>query len=50
MTSVLIEMQPGKESGRHMHPVPTYVHVLEGTLTVELRMALARHSKPGVDF
>ena len=32
---VLIEIQPGKESGRHMHPVPTYVHVLEGTLTVE---------------
>ena len=35
MVSVLIEIQPGKESGRHMHPVPTYVHVLEGTLTVE---------------
>lgn len=35
MASVLIEIQPGKESGRHMHPVPTYVHVLEGTLTVE---------------
>ena len=30
MTSVVIEIQPGKESGRHMHPVPTYVHVLEG--------------------
>ncbi|MGQ0811503.1 MAG: cupin domain-containing protein [Nitrospiraceae bacterium] len=35
MASVLIEIQPGQESGRHMHPVPTYVHVLEGTLTVE---------------
>ena len=35
MASVLIEIQPGKKSGRHMHPVPTYVHVLEGTLTVE---------------
>ena len=35
MASVLIDIQPGKESGRHMHPVPTYVHVLEGTLTVE---------------
>jgi quercetin dioxygenase-like cupin family protein len=35
IASVMIEIQPGKESGRHMHPVPTYVHVLEGTLTVE---------------
>ncbi len=35
MASVLIDIQPGKKSGRHMHPVPTYVHVLEGTLTVE---------------
>jgi quercetin dioxygenase-like cupin family protein len=35
MVSVIIEIQPGRESGRHMHPVPTYVHVLQGTLTVE---------------
>ncbi|MGQ0809908.1 MAG: cupin domain-containing protein, partial [Nitrospiraceae bacterium] len=35
MVSAIIEIQPGSESGRHMHPVPTYVHVLEETLTVE---------------
>lgn len=35
MASVLVEIQPGKENGRHMHSVPTYVHVLEGTMTVE---------------
>ena len=35
MESVIVEIQPGRESGRHMHSVPTYVHVLEGTLTVE---------------
>jgi quercetin dioxygenase-like cupin family protein len=35
MTALLVELQPGQESGRHLHPVPTYVHVLEGTLTVE---------------
>lgn len=23
MTSVLVEIQPGKENGRHMHAVPT---------------------------
>jgi hypothetical protein len=35
IASVKIEIQPGKERGRHMHPFPIYVHVLEGTLTVE---------------
>jgi quercetin dioxygenase-like cupin family protein len=35
MAAVIVEIQPGKESGRHMHPVPTYVHILQGTLTVE---------------
>ena len=36
MASILVEIAPGGETGRHMHPVPTYVHVLEGTLTVEM--------------
>ena len=35
MAAVIVEIKPGKESGRHMHPVPTYVHILQGTLTVE---------------
>ena len=35
MAAVIVDIQPGKESGRHMNPVPTYVHILEGTLTVE---------------
>ena len=34
--SLLVEIAPGRDSGRHMHPVPTYVYVLEGTLTVEM--------------
>ena len=33
MASILVEIQPGKENGRHLHAVPTYVHVLEGTMT-----------------
>jgi len=35
ITALMVELQPGKESGPHLHPMPTYVHVLEGTLTVE---------------
>jgi len=50
MASVLIEIQPGKESGRHMHPVPTYVHVLEGTLTVEFEDGSRQAFKAGSGF
>jgi len=50
MASVLIEIQPGKESGRHMHPVPTYVHVLEGTLTVEVEDGSRQAFKAGSGF
>ena len=47
---VLIEIQPGKKSGRHMHPVPTYVHVLEGTLTVEFEDGSRQAFKAGSGF
>jgi len=29
MASVLVEIQPGKENGRHMHPVPTSMSLRE---------------------
>ena len=44
------EIQPGKESGRHMHPVPTYVHILEGTLTVEFEDGSRQAFKAGSGF
>ena len=31
----LLEFQPGQETGWHKHTVPTYTHVVEGTLTIE---------------
>ena len=48
--SVLIELAPGGESGRHMHPVPTYVYVLEGTLTVESDHGSPRDYAAGSGF
>ena len=48
--SVLIEIAPGGESGRHMHPVPTYVYVLEGTLTVEMDNESPREYAAGSGF
>jgi quercetin dioxygenase-like cupin family protein len=50
IASVMIEIQPGKESGRHLHPVPTYVHVLEGTLTVEFEDGTRQPFKAGSGF
>ena len=50
MASVLVEIQPGKENGRHMHSVPTYVHVLEGTMTVEFEDGSRQTFKAGSGF
>ncbi len=50
MASVLVEIQPGKENGRHMHAVPTYVHVLEGTMTVEFEDGSRQTFKAGTGF
>ena len=47
MASVLVEIQPGKENGRHLHAVPTYVHVLEGTMTVEFEDGSRQTFKAG---
>lgn len=35
VTSVLVEIQPGGESGVHKHPVPPQIYVLEGNVTIE---------------
>lgn len=45
IVAALLEIAPGGEAGRHMHPVPLYVHVLEGTLTVEIE-GKGRHDFP----
>jgi quercetin dioxygenase-like cupin family protein len=35
-TAVIAEVAPGGQVGRHMHPVPLFVYILEGTLTIEM--------------
>jgi quercetin dioxygenase-like cupin family protein len=50
IASFQIEIQAGKESGRHMHPFPTYIHVLEGTLTVEFEDGSRQSFKAGSGF
>lgn len=36
ITAVLAEVAPGGQVGRHMHPVPLFVYMLEGTLSIEM--------------
>lgn len=33
ITGAVVELAPGKETGRHRFPVPTFVYILEGILT-----------------
>jgi quercetin dioxygenase-like cupin family protein len=48
--SLLVEIAPGIESVRHMHPVPTYLYILEGTLTVEMDDGSRREYQAGTGF
>jgi len=36
ITMLLLEIGPGGQTGRHMHPVPSANYVLEGEVTIEL--------------
>lgn len=36
ITALLIEIAPGGETGRHQHSAPTFVYVLEGTVTIDI--------------
>ena len=35
-TAAVLEVAPGGQVGRHMHPVPTFVYILDGTLSIEM--------------
>jgi quercetin dioxygenase-like cupin family protein len=36
LAAVIAEVAPGGQVGKHMHPVPLFVYILEGTLTIEM--------------
>jgi quercetin dioxygenase-like cupin family protein len=48
--SVIGELEAGGRTALHQHPVPVYVYVLEGTLTVQAEGMEARTYKPGQAF
>ena len=47
VTALRLEIAPGGETGRHMHPNPTFVYVLEGAVDVELDGGVVYHYQPG---
>ena len=50
VTALVLEIGPGGETGRHMHPNPTFVYILEGAIDVEMDGAMAHTYKAGDSF
>ena len=50
VVSVIGELEPGGRTARHQHPVPVFVYVLEGTLTVHADGGQPREYRPGQAF
>ncbi len=50
VTALRVDIGPGGETGRHMHPYPTFVYVLEGTIDVEMEGGAPRSYKAGDSF
>ena len=49
-TAVVAEVAPGGQVGRHMHPVPLFVYILEGTLTIDMEAHGTHVFKAGQGF
>jgi quercetin dioxygenase-like cupin family protein len=47
VTSLLVEIAPGAETGWHSHPIPSYGMVLQGELEVQLRNGAVKRIKSG---
>ncbi|HEV8309122.1 MAG TPA: cupin domain-containing protein [Methylomirabilota bacterium] len=50
VVSVTGELEPGGRTARHQHPVPVFVYILEGTITVQADGGRPREYKPGQAF
>jgi quercetin dioxygenase-like cupin family protein len=46
----IADFAPGADTGRHIHPTPRFVYVLEGALTMEMEGKPARAFKAGQSF
>jgi quercetin dioxygenase-like cupin family protein len=50
VTSLIVTMEPGEETGPHRHGVPTYGYILEGQVTVDYGTHGTRTYRKGEAF
>ena len=50
VTALVLDIGPGGETGRHMHPYPTFVYVLEGAIDVQMDGGSVHSYKAGESF
>jgi len=50
VTALRVDVGPGGETGRHMHPYPTFVYILEGSIDVEAEGGATHSYKAGDSF
>jgi quercetin dioxygenase-like cupin family protein len=50
VVSVILELAPGGEVARHMHPIGGHVYVLEGAVTLEVENGLKKEYRAGEAF
>ena len=50
VSSTIVQLEPGQETGWHKNNVPTYIYVMEGTLTVEYDAGVTKEFPEGTAF
>ncbi len=50
VSSSIVTIEPGQETGWHRHNVPMFAYVMEGTLTVEYDAGVTKEFAPGTAF
>jgi quercetin dioxygenase-like cupin family protein len=50
VTALVLDIGPGGETGRHMHPYPTFVYVLAGAIDVQMDGGSVHSYKAGDSF
>src|SRR5712691_7206700 len=50
ITALRVDIAPGGETGRHMHPFPTFVYVLEGAVDVDMEGSGTHSYRAGDSF
>ncbi len=50
ISALMVEIAPGGDTGRHKHPIPAFVYVLQGVITLEENGQPTRVYKAGKAF